>query len=229
MRDVPPTVRAWWIGTAAIALITVLTVLAGGIYLATANADLRSQLTLAHDDLRASQENAESLYDQLLDEGVRPDAEKPSDVVSTPGATGAPGARGESGRPPTSDEISTAVDRYCTPRGGCVGPGGLPGADGTPGAPGLTGPPGNDGQPGAPGASGTDGEPGELGPTGTPGPAGADGVPGKDGATGPAGDPPTSWTFTIDGDEQRCTRSEPFDPTTPTYTCAPTGTPSPQE
>ncbi|MCI2959558.1 collagen-like protein [Agromyces atrinae] len=226
MREVPRSIRAWWVGTAAIALAAVLAVLGGGIYLATANADLRSQLNLAHDDLRASQENAESLYDQLLAEGVRPDAERPSEVVSTPGTQG---PRGDAGRPPTLDEISSAVERYCAPRSGCIGPAGLAGSDGAPGIAGASGQPGSEGPAGTPGANG---QPGDTGPAGPPGPTGlpgTDGAPGIDGAPGPAGQPPSSWTFTDDGVQHTCSRTDPFDPASPTYICAASAAPFPEE
>lgn len=55
-----------------------------------------------------------------------------------------------------------------------------------------------------------------------PGPAGANGA---DGAPGADGQPPLSWTFPYTDELGKtttytCTRSDPFDPSAPTYTCS---------
>lgn len=181
--------RVWWAGTIVVVLVAVAAVIGGGIYLAVANTDLRAELSDTHDELSASQANAEELYQQLLDEGLNPEAEKPSEVA--PPAAGATGERG------------------------------TPGADGRDGVQGLPGVPGAAGPAGSPGA---DGEPGTPGPVGQDG---ADGAPGADGAAGsPGADgaPPLSWTFTgALGVRYVCTRTDPFDPTLPTYTCTTEG------
>jgi hypothetical protein len=130
-----------------------------------------------YDDLHASQENAQQLYDQLLAiPGVEPEGESPDDVVTpTAGAAGPAGPRGAQGEP---------------------GENGEPGDDGEPGPPGEQGVPGATGQqgePGAPGAPGSTGDPGEsvTGPQGAPGPAG------PQGEQGPSGAPAFPFTFTF--------------------------------
>lgn len=185
-------IRAWWAGTALVVIVAVVGVIAGGAYLASANSDLRIELADAHDELQASQANAERLYQQLLDEGVRPDAEKPSEVVEGPA-----GERGD------------------------TGPRGLQGEPGEPGPPGPPGQPGGIGAPGEPGAPGEQGEPGPAGPPGEAGAPGAAGPAGADGAHGTPGQPPTSWTFTFAFVDYRCDRADPFDPAAPTYSCMP--------
>lgn len=118
------------------------------------------------DDLVASQENAQRLYDQLLSlPGVEPEGEDPEEVAPIP----TPGATGATGQP---------------------GPRGAPGADSTvpgpQGSPGPAGPSGQDGQDGSDGATGATGATGEsiVGPQGPQGEAGA---PGSTGAQGPQG------------------------------------------
>lgn len=123
-----------------------------------------SQLT---EDLVASQENAQALYDQLLALGEEPEGDNPAQVVTGPtGPAGQPGTQG--------------------PRGerGATGATGATGASGEPGAPGAPGEPGSDGTPGQTGAQGEPGVPGVQGPAG---PAGAQGTPGVDGAAGESG------------------------------------------
>jgi hypothetical protein len=121
------------------------------------NAAQADQIDGLLDDLHASQENAQRLYDQLLSLGAPPDGTAPQDIVPGPrGPSGTPGIRGERGTP------------------------GEPGEPGPPGAPGA---PGSDGADGTPGG---DGEPGPAGPQGEPGPSGAQGPPGATGPTGPS-------------------------------------------
>lgn len=149
--------RFWWIGTVIVAFLSICVVAAGGVYLASANTQLRDQVAVAHGDLVASQANAEALYQQLLELGERPEGERPDAVVTppvagVPGATGAtgprgfPGVRGASGDPgraPTSDEIANAVAAFCGANR-CVGPVGPAGAPGSRGSDGesIVGPPG---------------------------------------------------------------------------------------
>ncbi|MCZ4066417.1 hypothetical protein O1W71_01880 [Microbacterium sp. H37-C3] len=121
------------------------------------NAAQAEQIGGLLDDLHASQENAQRLYDQLLELGAPPDGTAPQDVV--------PGPRGPSGTQGLRGERGTA---------------GEPGEAGPPGAAGA---PGIDGADGAPGS---DGEPGPAGPQGEPGPSGAQGPPGATGPTGPS-------------------------------------------
>jgi hypothetical protein len=153
--------RFWWVATFIVVIITVGVITAGGIYLAIANSDLRVQLAASYDDLQASQNNAEDLYRQLLEEGIRPDAERPDDVVSN--AAPPPGAQGD------------------------AGPRGLPGIDGQQGPTGPAGPKGDMGVPGQTGPAGPAGSAGTDGPAGPPGPAGADGAPGAPGVPGAPG------------------------------------------
>lgn len=118
------------------------------------------------DDLVASQQNAQRLYDQLLElPGVEPAGEDPEDVVtvSTPGATGATGSTGPRGVPGEDGADST-----------------VPGPQGSPGP---AGPAGQDGTDGATGSTGATGE-SIVGPQG---PQGEAGQPGTTGATGPQG------------------------------------------
>jgi hypothetical protein len=149
----PQSLRVWWIGTGLVAAMSVATVIGGFIYLSNANAELRSIVT-------AQQENADTLYDQLLEEGVQPEGEKPSEVKGTPGE---PGAAGQAGP---------------------EGPRGPQGDEGKMGVPGATGPIGAQGVPGIPGQPGPEGV---AGPAGPQGPAGETGAQGPAGATGPAG------------------------------------------
>lgn len=214
----------------ALLVAVVVLIVSQYIVLGNTNAYLREQLAATEADLDASQANAQKLYDQLLAEGVEPDAEKPKDVVKgTPGPAGETGPQGLQGRSPTSAELAQAAAEYCiTFPGSCMGARGQAGEQGPQGAPGspgadgisIIGPhgepgdPGANGQDGAPGANGADGAPGATGPQGEPG------VDGKDGTNGADGEPPFSWTYTDAlGIPYSCTRSEPFDPAAPTYAC----------
>jgi len=127
--------------------------------------DLNKQTATLIEDLAASQDNAQRLYDQIIESGEHPVGEEPEDVVTSP-AQGAPGVRGpvgESGRGPTSAEIAAAVAAYCA-AGGCVGPVGGVGPSGSNGES-IVGPPGAQGAPGEPGASGPAGPAGPAGVT----------------------------------------------------------------
>lgn len=123
-----------------VAVVGVIGVLLFGGFLAF-------QVVQLHGDLSRSQENGQKLYQQLLDEGITPRAQKPSDVVK--GDTGAAGPVGEIG-----------------PRGftGLPGLSGLDGTDGKAGTNGkdgasITGPAGPAGQAGADGKDGSNGQP----------------------------------------------------------------------
>lgn len=140
--------RLWKIGTAIVVALSIALVGGGGIYLAVANAELRSQLA-------ASQSNAQELYEQLISEGVEPEGDAPADV--TPGPAGDPGPKGERGPSgPAGDD-------------GDPGAAGESGAQGAPGAPGSKGDPGSTGPTGPQGPVGPQGEPGPAGPAGADG------------------------------------------------------------
>lgn len=181
--------RLWTIAYKFVGLMVVLLVIAALVVVSVNNAHLRAETQQMYTDLQASQANAQSLYEQLLEEGVNPDAERPEDVVETPGVPGAPGAtgaqgprgpQGPQGPPPSFNDIAGAVDVFCATNG-CAGP------------PGPAGPSGAAGAPGAAGES-------VVGPQGAPGPAGPPGAPGAPGAAGAAGPPgpscPAGFTLT---------------------------------
>ncbi len=144
--------KVWTIAYKAMGALIAILVLGAIVLVSVNNAQLRAENQDMYADLQASQDNAQSLYEQLLAEGVDPDGEAPAEVV--PGPTGEPGARGPAG--PT----------------GPAGDDGQPGAPGAPGAPGVPGDTGPTGTPGTQGAPGPKGDPGAVGPTG---PIGADG------------------------------------------------------
>lgn len=129
-------------------------------------------------DLHASQENAQSLYDQLLGLGQAPEGDDPEDVIPGPaGQTGDRGPQGEPGEPGLA---------------GPVGPTGPTGPAGPTGETGSTGPTGDSGTPGSGGPAGPQGEPGPQGPQGPQGETGPQGPPGP---TCPDGY--SSQTFTV--------------------------------
>ncbi|MCC4906983.1 collagen-like protein [Microbacterium sp. cx-59] len=115
-------------------------------------------------DLHASQENAQRLYDQLLELGEAPEGDNPDDIVTGPaGQTGARGPAGEPGAPGPQGPI------------GPTGETGSSGANGDSGASGSSGPAGPQGEPGPQGAQGPQGETGPPGPVGPSGPSCPDG------------------------------------------------------
>jgi len=60
-----------------------------------------------------------------------------------------------------------------------------------------------------------------VGPPGKDGANGMNGTDGLNGANGAPGEPPVSWTWvSTSGLTRVCTRTDPFDPTAPTYTCS---------
>ncbi|MDJ0323157.1 collagen-like protein [Cryobacterium sp. PH31-AA6] len=186
--------RIWQAATALVVILAVTILTSGAIYLGTVNNDLRHDLTLAREDIRASTVNADSLYEQLIASGIKPAAEKPAEVVA--GDIGPSGDQGPRGF--TGDTGATGAD-------------GIKGVDGLPGAAGLAG---------ISGTSGLNGENSTIpGPAGA---AGADSaVPGPTGPTGAAGEPPWSWTYADPaGRDYTCARTTTFDPAAPTYECA---------
>lgn len=150
-------------------------------------------------------------YQHLLSQYTKSvnDCSRANDCTSTvpapsvvEGQAGQPGQNGTNGRDATDVQVFDAVRDYCMLRVNCQGPTGLTGTSGASGA---------NGADGATGASGSDGATGAQGPQGDPGPAGANGVDGQ---------PPFAWTYTdmLDVDHT-CTRTDPFDPASPTYIC----------
>lgn len=139
--------RWWQIGTWSVVAVSVLLVASGGVFLAVANSDLRAQLA-------ASQGNAQTLYEQLIHEGVTPKGEPPSEVAQA----GAPGPQGLRGEPGRDGQDGQSI----------IGPQGQPGAPG-PAGESITGP---QGEPGPAGPAGEPGATGPQGPQGEPGPAG---------------------------------------------------------
>jgi len=142
-----------------VAVLGILLALLFVSYLMYQNAALRS-------DLQSSQANAQQLYEQLLDEGVVPEADKPAEVITgTPGTPGATGERGPKGDSVTPADVRIAILEYCSVRMDCRGEPGpastVPGPAGRDGGdssvPGPQGPPGADGDPGSPGAPGAEG------------------------------------------------------------------------
>lgn len=142
------------------------------------NAAATERIDTLLDDLLASQDNAQRLYDQLLALGQDPDGEDPETVEAGPaGEAGAQGPRG---------------------------PQGVPGPEGAPGPVGPAGPAGADGSAGADGVSGSDGVAGQPGPPGPQGEQGEQGTPGEPGPAGPSAFP-FSFTFTDAlGNQQTC-------------------------
>lgn len=136
------------------------------------NANQSEQISGLLDDLHASQENAQELYDQLLSLGESPDGEAPDDVITVPpengrdGDDGARGPAGPAGANPTALQILAAVGQ-CFSSGTCTAP---KGDKGDPGSSGSTGPAGPSGPAGPPGQDST-----VPGPQGPAGPAGVDG------------------------------------------------------
>lgn len=158
--SVERTTRLWKIGTAIVVALSIALVGGGGVYLAVANAELRAQLT-------ASQSNGQSLYEQLLDEGVEPEGDPPeqvSTVAPTNGRDGADGARGPAGPGPSATQVLDGI-RACFAAGDCAAPKGDQGSPGLPGAPSTV--------PGPAGATGPEGPAGAPGPMGLTGPAGS--------------------------------------------------------
>lgn len=146
--------KLWTVGYKVMGGLIVLLVLGALVLSQTSNAQLRAENQDMYDDLQASQANGQELYEQLLDEGVEPEGDEPSEVVTPKdGAPGERGPRGEDGK----DGLDSLIP----------GPAGAPGAVGAKGDPGI-------------GETGPQGDPGES----ITGPAGADGAPGTPGDPG---------------------------------------------
>jgi hypothetical protein len=181
-------------------VVAALIVLLGMGSLFIANTSLT---TAVHSDGRTIDvlaANNDALRAQVKSLGETPVAPPAATVTSSPPTDGRDGRDGQDARPATPSELLAQVYAYCA----TVSCDGQPGRDGVT----VTGQPGTagvNGADGAPGASGVKGDPGAAGPSGTP------------------GEPPSSWTYTDAlGIQNTCTRTDPFDATVPTYTCAPT-------
>lgn len=116
----------------------------------------------------------------------------------------------DEGIQPTAQEPAQAIKGAAGDTGatGDTGPRGYPGPEG------IQGPPGVAGQTGTAGTNGADSS-----TPGPQGPAGANGANGLNGADGAAGQPPFSWTQPGILGPETCTRTDPFDPASPTYQC----------
>lgn len=110
--------KAWTVAYKIMGAAIALMVLGAIVLVSLNNAQLRAENQDMYADLQASQENAQSLYEQLLSEGVEPEGEPPADV--TPGPTGDPGPRGKGAQadPPA---MTAHLDRP-----GCPAPPALP-------------------------------------------------------------------------------------------------------
>jgi len=180
--------------------------------------------------------NNDALRSQVKSQGETPVAPPAKTVTGKTGSDGEIGLTGAAGRPPTAGEVQEQVAAYCGVRLDCRGQAGatstVPGPVGAIGptstVPGVAGADGSDGATGTAGTVGASGSPGTPGADGANGTNGSDGTDGADGAPGaasttpgPTGEAPVSWTFTDTTDTQhKCTRTEPYDPAAPTYSCA---------
>jgi hypothetical protein len=162
-----PGTRIWQIATITVGTLVVAVLASGAIYLAATNSGLNSELAAARAETMAATANGNSLYEQLVAEGIKPAAEKPAKVVA--GDPGMPGMDGAPGRPPTAAEVASSVTAYCTIRLDCSGATGA--ASLVPGPKGDTGTAGADSTvPGDRGATGADSTiPGPTGLTGLTG------------------------------------------------------------
>lgn len=131
------------------------------------------------------------------------------------------------GTGPTAPQVAQAVATYCNVHGQCRGPvgdTGAPGSAGATGPVGSTGPPGSQGDQGDPGQNATADQIADAVATyctAHSNCAGSNGANGASGDPGKPGEPPVSWTYTDAlGGSHTCTRTDPFDPTAPTYACS---------
>lgn len=168
--------KVWTVAYKLMGALIALLVLGAVVLVSVNNAQLRAENQDMYADLQASQENAQSLYEQLLAEGVEPDGQPPADVA--PGPAGDPGPRGDRGS---------------------TGPAGEPGKPGQPGPPGEDGDDGPPGSTGSSGPAGPRGDAGATGPQGPPGPKGDPGAAGPAGPAGPAGEPGAAGPACPDG------------------------------
>ncbi|WP_168436315.1 hypothetical protein [Microbacterium sp. K5D] len=167
--------KAWTVGYKIMGAAIVLMIVSAIVLVSVNNAQLRAENQEMYGDLQASQDNAQSLYEQLLAEGVEPDGEEPAEVSPIVPQNGRDGQRGERGPGPTGQQILDGI-RACFEAGTCVAPKGDTGGQGPAGTdstvPGPMGPPGPIG---ATGPAGPIGPAGPLGPVGPAGPTCPDG------------------------------------------------------
>lgn len=159
------SVKAWTVGYKIMGAAIVFMIAGAIVLVSISNAQLRAENQAMYADLQASQENAQSLYEQLLDEGVEPDGDPPAQVSTVPpsnGRDGKDGERGLQGPGPSASQVLDSI-RTCFASGTCTAPKGDTGATGDPGAPSTV--------PGPVGPMGPEGQVGPVGPAGPAGPA----------------------------------------------------------
>ncbi|WP_136054363.1 hypothetical protein [Microbacterium sp. K24] len=153
--------KAWIVGYKIMGGAIVFMIVGAIVLVSLNNAQLRAENQDMYADLQASQDNAQSLYEQLLAEGVEPEGEPPAQVstlIPENGRDGDDGARGERGPGPTGEQVLDGI-RACFAAGTC------------------TAPKGDMGDPGTNGTNGINGTDGARGSDSTvPGPVGATGV-----------------------------------------------------
>lgn len=153
--------KTW--GVQIVAALCLLAVLGGGITHIAYQADRINNLLSQNKsqsktigaliaENQAANENARSLYDQLLELGAKPQGTNPQ--VYAPGL---PGEAGRDGRDATDEQIDAGIARYCAVVGCTPLPSEIPGPEG------AQGEPGRDGQPGPVGATGVTGAQGAPG------------------------------------------------------------------
>lgn len=162
--------RAWRIATVVLIALAVLGAVGIVAWQAVITEETNARATHLQEKLDASQANAQRLYEQLLDEGVTPDGQPPSQVAGPAGDRGDQGPAGPAGQPGPEGKPGVAGQT------GPQGPSGKDGANGLPGAPGEQGPQGPEGPPGATGPAGPEGPQGPAGPAGPTCPAGYTGT-----------------------------------------------------
>lgn len=173
----------------------VLTLLAAGVFIIAAVA---LATTAVLQSITLQQQGSVIATLSANNDALRIQVLEQGETPVAPPAAEVAGPVGPQGPGPTEEQVSIAVRAYCA-SGSCTGPAGPPGPAGQDSTvPGPQGPVG-------PGST----VPGPQGPEGPAGPSGAD------------GQPPSSWSYQWLGITYTCTRTEPFDPSTPTYTCSP--------
>lgn len=109
-----------------------------------------AQIAALLDDLHASQENAQALFDQIRELGETPQGENPRLIAGPAGETGERGPRGFPGM--DGEDGADGADGADSTIPGPQGIPGIPGADSTvPGPAGQDGAKGDKGDPGTPG------------------------------------------------------------------------------
>ena len=135
--------KIWTVGYKVMGALIAILILGAIVLVSINNAQLRAENQDMYADLQASQDNAQELYEQLLDEGVEPEGEAPEEVapptvVEKP-KDGDDGKDGKDAPPPTSAQMNAAVAQ-CFAAGLCVAPEGAPGGPGEDGEDGRDAP-----------------------------------------------------------------------------------------